>query len=254
MAKIFISHSSENKNLVELLVDFLQRGMGVNREDIFCTSYPKSLPTGKEFISCIKDQIQDCEAIIFLITEEYLRSPFCLAEMGAAWALGKEIYPLLTVDISRLNHTPLSGIQMRKLNDRDDISAIYDEFCENNINRFRNTGEFTKHLDSFIENVNIIIKGEHLLKPDSEGNYCVEICEVRKKVPERYRCYKIKGHIFPWKSGEGPESDWLFYYHGVYPDLQVGDRVCIKVSDMEERTFGDIGWVRNIYPSYLKKI
>lgn len=33
MARLFISHSSKNKELVELFVEFLQLGMGVMKEE-----------------------------------------------------------------------------------------------------------------------------------------------------------------------------------------------------------------------------
>ena len=45
MAKLFISHSSKDRELIKTLVEFLQMGMGISRGEIFCTSYPEELPT-----------------------------------------------------------------------------------------------------------------------------------------------------------------------------------------------------------------
>ena len=47
--------------------------------------------------------------------------------MGAAWAMSKHYFPLVTVPYDRLNKTPLMGMQMRKLISIDDLSVIYDE-------------------------------------------------------------------------------------------------------------------------------
>lgn len=250
MAKIFISHSSENKDLVEILAEFLQLGMGINRDDIFCTSLAGNLPSGEAFIPNIKRGLENGEAVIFLITEEFLRSPFSLAEMGAAWALGKRIYPLLTVEAEKLNRTPLLGVQMRFLNSEDELSTIYDEFCESGIVMRRRTAEFYRRLPKFIEDVNRTVKGDRLLKADSNGYFCTEITEVRK-VPAPYRCYRIKGHVASWKADKEAKSDWLFFREGVYPDLKEGNRVKFKIYKTEVCPFPDLGLAKNIYPAEL---
>lgn len=253
MAKIFISHSSENKELVEMLVDFLQMGMGVNRSDIFCTSIPGNLPTGKAFIEKIKEELRESEAVIFLITEDYLKSQFCITEMGAAWALGKRIYPLLTVKAEKLNRTPLLGLQMRFLGSADDLSTIYDEFCESGITAGRRTAEYNRRLPGFIEKVNQQVKGDCLLKKYGDGYYYTEIIKVRK-VPAPYRCYRIKGHVDSWTGKEEAKSDWLFFREGVYPDLKEGDRVKFRIYKTEVRSFPNLGLAKNIYPAELEII
>lgn len=253
MAKIFISHSSKNKDLVELLVEFFQLGMGINRDDIFCTSLEGNLPSGEAFIPNIKRGMENGEAVIFLITEEFLNSQFCLAEMGAAWALGKRIYPLLTVQAEKLNRTPLLGVQMRFLNSADELSTIYDEFCDSGLVMKRRTAEFYRRLPKFIEDVNQIVKGDRLLEMDSSGYFCTEIIKVRK-VPAPYRCYGIKGHVDSWTGANEAKSDWLFYREGVYPDLKEGTRVRFKIYRTDVRPFPNLGLAKNIYPAELELI
>lgn len=41
----------------------------------------------------IRQQLQNCEAFVSLIIEEYLKSAFCLAEMGVAWGQNKRFFP-----------------------------------------------------------------------------------------------------------------------------------------------------------------
>lgn len=153
MKKLFISHSSKDRKLVEEFIEFLQLGMGVKKADIFCTAYPEILATGRGFVEEIHKQMQECEMVLFIITEEYLQSAFCLAEMGAAWGMGKQCFPLLTVDYRRLDGTPLLGIQMRKLSSIDDMSVLYDELHKCGILDEYQTAEFNRRLSKFVESV-----------------------------------------------------------------------------------------------------
>lgn len=246
MQKVFISYSSKNQKLVEAFIEFLQLGMGMRKSDIFCTAYPGMLETGKGFIERIRMQLRECDVVISLITEEYLKSTFCLVEMGAAWALSKSYFPLVSVPFDRLNGTPLQGMQMRKLDDASHLSVIYDELHKCGVLDEHDTAEFTRRVQAFVLQVGKLIKSDDRLKPDEEGYYETEIVSVRK-LPEKYRCYGIRGQIADAPDGEEADSDWLFFWSGTFPDLHPGDRVRFKMSKSEVRKFSDLGKARNIY-------
>ena len=74
MKKVFISFSSKNQQLAEKFLEFLQLGMGLRRRDVFCTAFPEKLQTGENFIETIRQQMQECDTVISLITAEYLQS------------------------------------------------------------------------------------------------------------------------------------------------------------------------------------
>lgn len=253
MAKIFISHSTRNKELVRNFVDFLQVGMGIAREEIFYTSQPGILPTGEDFINNIKRAMLDCEAVIFIITEEYMRSAFCMAELGAAWGLSKKVYPLLLIDIAKIENTPIKGLQVLMLNKENDVSALYDEFCTRGIIQKPCTAEFLKRLPDFIQQVNVEMKGDALLQPDGEGYYHSEVVSIRN-VPAEFKCYKIKGHLEDWSAENAAKTDWIFFRTGMYKELEVGDRIRFKVTKTDVNWWKDIGWARNIYPADLIKL
>ncbi len=82
--KIFISHSSKDKELVLMFVDLLVQGFHIDYDDIFCTSMDKALRVGEDFIKSIKENLLDSEIVLFLITQNYIDSKFCIMEMGAA--------------------------------------------------------------------------------------------------------------------------------------------------------------------------
>lgn len=129
MKKIFISHSTKDIELIDSFLDFLELGMGVNREEVYCTSVDGTIDTGKKFVDNIKINIGKAEVVMFIITPQYLQSKFCLAEMGAAWVLNQQVYPIifepLTFDV--LEDTPLKGIQAKILNSENNIFSMYDE-------------------------------------------------------------------------------------------------------------------------------
>ena len=57
---LFISHSSADKDLIDALVDLLQTGIGLNHDQVFCTSLEgMGIPKGKDFIEFIHEKIQD---------------------------------------------------------------------------------------------------------------------------------------------------------------------------------------------------
>lgn len=253
MAKIFISHSSKDEKIVKLLTEFLQMGMGIARENIFCTSYSKTLRTGEAFIEEIREAMQDCEMVFFLITDHFLESQFCLTEMGAAWGLGKRICPLLLVDVSCIEHTPLKGIQVRFLKESEDVSAVYDELRDAGIITSTSTAEYIKRLPAFMETLQSLTVTEGLLSADEEGYYHTEIVECRKISSPKWRCYRIKGHLEPWKDPESAKTDWILYSAGKYEDLKPGDRIRFKFSKTKESVWDDIGRARDIYPLVLEK-
>lgn len=83
---IFISHSMKDVKKATKLVDYLEK-LGVDNETIICTSVEKYSPeVGEDIIDYLKQKIKKDSLFIYIASEEYFSSYFCLNEMGAAWA------------------------------------------------------------------------------------------------------------------------------------------------------------------------
>jgi hypothetical protein len=83
--KIFISHTSKNKEYGNALVVLL-RQLGIKEEEIIFTSnIAYGIPVGQNIFHWLKAQIQDKPFVIYILSEEYFDSVACLNEMGAAW-------------------------------------------------------------------------------------------------------------------------------------------------------------------------
>ena len=85
--KIFISHASEDKEFVDLLVKTLEN-TGIPASSIYYTSEPGyDIPVGRNFLNDIKLCLQSRPYFICVHSRYYYKSPICLNEMGAEWVL-----------------------------------------------------------------------------------------------------------------------------------------------------------------------
>src|SRR5947207_2675047 len=94
---VFVSHAACDKAIADKVVDLLNTGMGIDvQNDVFCTSLEGlKIPAGEDFKNFIKVQIQEPKIVLLLIAQNYLASQFCLAELGASWAMSHRVIPIL---------------------------------------------------------------------------------------------------------------------------------------------------------------
>ncbi len=162
--KIFISHSSKDKELVLMFVDLLVHGFHIDYDEIFFTSMENALRVVEDFIKSIKENLHDSEIVLFLITQNYIDSKFCIMEMGAAWAFKDNIFPIIVppLDYNILNDTPLKITQSIILSDAEDLfKKLYEyKLVEKQIiprlNFMQEHGLFDK-IKQFTEDVKIYV-------------------------------------------------------------------------------------------------
>lgn len=94
--KIFISHSSCDKNYVSKLVELLD-GIGLDQTQVFCSSLPGyDIPIGSNIFDYLRNQFLSYDLHVFFIhSKNYYQSSVSLNEMGAAWVLMTEYSSLL---------------------------------------------------------------------------------------------------------------------------------------------------------------
>lgn len=93
---IFISHSSEDKEYVCRLVEFLE-DIGVEADQIFCSSIPEyAVPLDEDIYDFIKSRFLEYDLrVLYILSENYYKSAACLNEMGATWVLQKKYTSIL---------------------------------------------------------------------------------------------------------------------------------------------------------------
>ena len=93
---LFISHSEKDIEVASKLIDFIESSLNTEEIDIRCTSVPGyQLPFGKTISQQLKEDIHKSLILIVLINKNSLKSNWVLFELGAAWALGLTIIPIL---------------------------------------------------------------------------------------------------------------------------------------------------------------
>lgn len=121
--KAFLSHSSKDAPIVNLIENFLERTLHIDRGDIYYSSFSDQIDAGDDFIQSIRDSLRASDIVICFVSENYLNSVNCLMEMGAAWAFVKYIIPILVppVKIERLEKTMISKLQFFNISNPDGV-------------------------------------------------------------------------------------------------------------------------------------
>jgi hypothetical protein len=127
--RIFISHSSADRELAALLVDLLRSSLNLPAEAIRCTSVEgHRLAGGAETDRALRKDIHDCEAFIGLISATSIESAYVLFELGARWGAERHLLPLLapTADAAILRG-PLSGLNALRCSSAADLQQMIHE-------------------------------------------------------------------------------------------------------------------------------
>ncbi|MBR0653355.1 TIR domain-containing protein [Roseomonas terrae] len=111
MSAVFISHAVADEALATLFTDFLKEAIGVPSDAIFCSSVPgHGIPLTVDFNAYMKDRIQNPKLVILLMTPSYLESPFCMMELGAAWAKSHRTLPIVVPPVAFSTVTKTLGL------------------------------------------------------------------------------------------------------------------------------------------------
>ena len=133
MKKIFISHSTLDKHIVDIFIDkILVLGLNLEVKDIACTSREDTgVKSGEDIRDFIKENITNCEYVLFMISDNYKKSEICLNEMGAVWATNRNvksiIFPNTGFDSIGWLYNIKRGI---KLDDSAALDSLYEEISE----------------------------------------------------------------------------------------------------------------------------
>ena len=157
---IFISHAVKDKDLVENFVDnILQVGMGIPAEDIFCSSLSgMGIPSGKNFIDYIKEEIQQPKVVIVFFSKAYISSQFCMCELGATCAMTHNILPILVHPLTYSDiKGVLTGIQVDKLNNAEDLNR-FQESLSNILGKNISFSRWERKRNKFLKESESILK------------------------------------------------------------------------------------------------
>lgn len=132
MPRVFISHSSHDREMAALLIDLLRSALNLPAEEIRCTSVDgHRLAGGQETDRTLRAEIRDCEVFIGLISEASIESAYVLFELGARWGAERHLLPLLAPNADpSLLRGPLSGINALSCSSAADLHQMVQEIGE----------------------------------------------------------------------------------------------------------------------------
>ena len=99
-SKVFISHKTEDRAYADAIIHLINFIIGADGDKIFCSSIAGyGVKPSQDIIDKIKEQFTNHNLFVVIIhSPRYYKSPVCLNEMGAAWALDTKFYSFLTKD------------------------------------------------------------------------------------------------------------------------------------------------------------
>jgi formylglycine-generating enzyme required for sulfatase activity len=101
LSRLFISHSSKNDDWAIALRDWLLRQGWHGPDDIFLDLDPeRGIAAGERWAHALSEAATRCEAVLFMVSEDWLASRWCVDEYQLANRLNKKLFALLLDDIA----------------------------------------------------------------------------------------------------------------------------------------------------------
>ncbi|MDT9717444.1 toll/interleukin-1 receptor domain-containing protein [Paenibacillus sp. ClWae2A] len=207
--KVFISHSSEDQIFVSVLIDLLE-GMGLNSSMIFCSSIVGySVPYGVDFLNDIKRTFTEETIVLFILSENFYQSSFCMCEMGAAWIKSSKNFPIL---IPPFTSQDMKGVitpqtQSLTINNSSNLDGFISQLFQE-LNLPINLEVWNRKKAKFIQDITMNIISTAMLKQNSieleemsESNLSLEDYSEVSKSPNTFLQVLNRGKGFDWLNG-----------------------------------------------------
>ncbi|MCH9679830.1 MAG: TIR domain-containing protein, partial [Deltaproteobacteria bacterium] len=166
--RVFISHASKDKALIDLFSEHVLRlGLQIGLKDIFCSSLDGAkIKTGEDFRKAIRDALLGCEVVLLIITPHYKQSEMCLNEMGAAWTSDKTVVPLM---VDPINYRSVGALmkpkQIAKIADKDHLDELRDQLLETLGLPGGSTSDWNKQVRRFQRGLSTLLSKTEFDKP-----------------------------------------------------------------------------------------
>lgn len=133
--KVFISHSSRDKEIGKLIVNLLKEIGVKNTEIVFTSREGYGIPKGENIYDWLKAQLKEKPYVIYLLSNNYYSSVACLNEMGAAWMIESQHIFFFAPNFDLSNYNFSNGaIDPRKMgvhvNNKNELSSFCEEFVK----------------------------------------------------------------------------------------------------------------------------
>ena len=133
--RLFLSHRSSDKKYGDAIEEFVTK-LGVKNNELIYTSHSQhKIPLNANIFDYLRNNIDIDVYMIILWSNDYLESPACISELGAAWLAQNNYTSFYTPDFSfnnpKYNECPI---------DRNKMGVVLngDATCKMNMFEFKN--------------------------------------------------------------------------------------------------------------------
>ena len=153
--KVFISHATDDVEVVKSFVTLLESGIGILPKNIFCTSIKgQGIRPGDDFKNTIHKNLGDATTVVALISENFYNSPFCMFELGGVWLQVKDFIPVLVPPVSFGDmKAVLYGLQALRLDVSQDIDELRDELANRLEIKLLPTSRWNEKREEFLKSL-----------------------------------------------------------------------------------------------------
>ena len=184
--RLFISHSTEDKEIVKEVAN-LMVSIGLSSEQIICTSIAgyDNISLGEDFLNGLKEKISSDVFILFILTHNFYKSPFCLSEMGASWVLAKESIPIV---VPPFTFNDMKGVipktkQGVVISDKNELSLLLDKI--NKAFGIQQHSSLSEKIDDFIEKITVKTNVQTTMSSSTELSDSDDDCNLLELVKQK---------------------------------------------------------------------
>lgn len=165
--KIFISHRSTDKDVTDMLLDFFA-ATELPKNAVFCSSLPGN-DVRHKISDEIKQAISDSNINIVILSNDYYQSAYCLNEEGVVWFRETPVIVIAMPEITASNMLGFldNEYKLRRLNNENDIAAIYDQIAKAFFATATSATSLTYAINKFKTRYNQYIEKRGISKPQA---------------------------------------------------------------------------------------
>lgn len=151
--KIFISHSSADRDIAERLVELFRTSLNLPSDKILCTSVDGyRLPIGADIDEQLRQKVHEAEILIGIITSSSMQSAYVLFELGARWGAERPMFPLLvSSSYVGILGGPLKGLNYLCCDSSSQLHQLVDEIAEKLHSKKEKPASYQKKIDEIVE-------------------------------------------------------------------------------------------------------
>lgn len=150
--RLFISHSSVDRDLVERLLELLRAALGLPASQIRCTSVDGyRLPAGADTAEQLRIEVHEAVAFVGVISTSSLRSLYVAFELGARWGAKRPLFPLLAPGTtSRILEGPLSSLNALSSANRSQLHQLISDLANVLHVKSEEPAVYQKHIEAVL--------------------------------------------------------------------------------------------------------